>query len=188
MITSKKELKQFLQLDAKVNSRVRLKPKIFGDEIWKYQICLRKLEYYTNTNKLLSKLFYKFRFHKYSIMLGFEIPINVCDMGLSLPRRGPIIISKGAKIGKCCRIHEGVTIGATNGSNKAATISDNVFISTGAKIIGDVFIASDCTIGANAVVTKSIVEVGTTWGGIPAKKISDNDSHSNLQYFLPNEN
>ena len=59
-------------------------------------------------------------------------------------------------------------------------MGDNIFIGTGAKIIGEVTIADDVSIGANAVVVKSITEEGTTWGGVPAKKISNNNSHSNL--------
>ena len=35
-------------------------------------------------------------------------------------------------------------------------------------------------IGAGAVVTKDILEPGTTWAGVPARKISDRDSHNNL--------
>ena len=83
-------------------------------------------------------------------------------------------------IGKNCRIQDGVTIGATNGSTCAPQIGNNVFIGSGAKIIGDIRIADDVAIGAQALVVKSILESGITVGGIPAKKISNNDSHSNL--------
>ena len=47
-------------------------------------------------------------------------------------------------------------------------------------MVGAVRIADDVSIGAGAVVTKDITEAGTTWAGVPARKISDNDSHSNL--------
>lgn len=105
-------------------------------------------------------------------------------MGLALAHPGTIVINGNAKIGKNCRIHEGVTIGATNGSGDSAIIGDNVFIGTGAKIIGKVSIADDVAIGANAVVVKSILEAGTTWAGIPAVKISEKNSHSNLSPLL----
>ena len=36
----------------------------------------------------------------------------------------------------------------------------------------------------DAVVVRSITEAGTTWGGVPARKLSDNDSHSNLSKLL----
>ena len=182
MITSKNKLNHYLLQDALATGRTSTKAHLFGDEIWKWQRCLRKLEYYTNTGSRVLALVYRFRVHRLSIKLGYEIPLNVCEEGLSLPHRGPIVVGHRAGIGKFCRIHEGVTIGATNGSDKCAVIGNNVFIASGAKIIGDISIASDVAIGANAVVTKSISESGTTWGGIPAKKISDNDSHSNLRF------
>lgn len=105
-------------------------------------------------------------------------------MGLSLPHQGPVIVAQKARLGKCCRLHEGVTIGATNGSDNVPVLGDNVFVSTGAKIIGDIQIESDVAIAANAVVVKTISDPGTTWGGVPAKKISNNNSHSNLQVFV----
>lgn len=165
MIQSKSDLYYYIQQDALASGRTKVKAHLLGDEIWKYQLCLRKLEYSTNAKKRLAQLFYKFRLHSLSVKLGFEIPINVCEEGLSLAHRGSIIVAGGTKIGKYCRIHEGVTIGATNGSDKAATIGDNVFIATGAKIIGEVSIANDCAIAANAVVVKDITEAGVTWGG-----------------------
>lgn len=182
MIRTKSDLRDYLKMDAKANARSSIKASFFGDEIWKYIVVLRKLEYSTNSKKVY-KLFYRWLFHRYSLKLGFEIPINVCDKGLSLPHRGPVIVAQNARLGKCCRLHEGVTIGATNGSDKAPVLGDNVFVATGAKIIGDIQIPSDVAIAANAVVIKSITESGTTWGGIPARKISDNDSHSNLPLF-----
>lgn len=59
-------------------------------------------------------------------------------------------------------------------------IGDNCYFGSGAKVIGAVRIADNVAVGANAVVTKDIEESGTTWAGIPAKKISDQGSRSNL--------
>lgn len=184
MIKNKYDLKIYLIEDAKANQRKSIKAKFWGDEIWKYIVCLRKTEYYKNKGGLpFLYLFWKYKLHKYSLKLGFQIPLNVFDYGLSLPHFGTVVVAERSKVGKYCKIHEGVTIGATNGSNLAAVLGDRVFIGSGAKIIGDVFIANDCVIAANAVVVKSIEERGTSWGGVPAKKISNNNSFSNLQYY-----
>lgn len=129
---------------------------------------------------ILNKLKYK----RLSLKLGFSIPLGVFAEGLSIAHYGTIVVNSAAKVGKNCRIQEGVNIGATNGSTKAPIIGNNVFIGTGAKIIGNITIADDVAIGANAVVVKSITEPGTTWGGVPAKKISSNNSHSNLSPYL----
>jgi len=59
-------------------------------------------------------------------------------------------------------------------------MGDNIFIGPCSSIIGDITIGSDIAIGANTVVTKSFEENGITIAGTPAKKISDNNSHSNL--------
>lgn len=91
------------------------------------------------------------------------------------------------KIGKNCRIHEGVTIGATGRNGQAAIIGDNCFLATGAKVIGDVHLGNNIAVGANAVVTKSFFEDGITLGGIPAKKISNHTSQDFLAEELFNE-
>lgn len=190
MIRTKRDLQEYVAADAKANGRSSVKPRLMGDEIWKFILTLRKLEYHTNRTgvcKYLSlpfRVFYRMRLHKRALLLGYTIPINVCNQGLALVHRGTIVIANSAKIGRNCRIHEGVTIGATNGSNQAAVIGDNVFLASGAKIIGAITVADDVAIAANAVVTRSIPEKGTTWGGVPAQKISDNDSHSNLSTAL----
>ena len=73
-----------------------------------------------------------------------------------------------------------MTIGAANGSHDAAVIGNNCYFGSGAKVIGAVTIADDVAVGAGAVVTKDITEPGTTWAGVPARKISDHDSHRSL--------
>ena len=191
MIKTKSDLKYYLQQDAiALGYKNRKRPGLFGDEVWKFQIILRKAEYYTNAYRNSSKKFifhyawYKFMFHRLSVKLNFSIPLNVFGPGLSIAHYGTIVVNSAAKVGKNCRLHVGVIIGATSGSTLAPIIGDNVFIGTGAKIIGDVSIADDVAIGANAVVVKSITEKGVTYGGVPAKKISSNDSHSSLNAAL----
>lgn len=180
MIRTKYELDFFLAADKRALGIKRSYPRLYSDEIWKFQIVLRKLEYYTNINSC-KKYIYRYWYHKLSLKLGFSIPINVFGPGLAIVHYGTIVVSQGAKVGANCRIHEGVTIGATNGSAEAATIGDNVFIGSGAKIIGRVIISSDVAIAANAVVVRDIIcETGCTVGGVPAKVISYNNSSSNL--------
>lgn len=186
MIQSYKELREYLYQDAKANGRKRLRAKLFGDEIWKFIVVLRKLEYFSNLRGFLARvtlplrMLYKVRWHYLSVRLGFSIPINVFNKGFSIAHYGTIAVAQNAKVGQNCRVHEGVTIGSTNGSARAPIIGKNVFIASGAKVIGDISVADNVAIGANAVVVKSITEEGTTWGGVPARKISDNDSRSNL--------
>lgn len=53
------------------------------------------------------------------------------------------------------------------GSKKAPKIGDNVYIGPGAVLFGDIEIADNCWIGANAVVNKSFLEPYTYSGAYP---------------------
>lgn len=189
MIDSKEAFLRYLEQDRlALNRQQDRHPKLFKDEIWQFEILLRKVEYDINCRKglwgaVVTK-YHKFRFHRLSVKLGFTIPPNVFREGLAIPHYGTIVVHGSARIGRNCRLQEGVTIGAANGSHEAALIGDNCYFGSGAKVIGAVTIADDVAVGAGAVVTKDIMEPGTTWGGVPAKKISDKNSHSNLCSLL----
>ncbi|MDQ1143768.1 serine O-acetyltransferase [Bacillus sp. SORGH_AS 510] len=186
MIKNKQDLRDYLYWDRIALGKGKA-PKLVGDYIYKFQIALRKCEYYRNTGiKNPFSVFYAFQYKRLSVKLGFTIPLNVFDKGLSIAHYGTIVVHPAAHVGRNCRIHEGVTIGATNGMAQAAEIGDNVFLASGAKIIGGISIASDVAVGANAVVVKDISESGTTWGGVPAHKISNHNSRGNLNANLFN--
>lgn len=180
MIQSKKDYRYYLECD-----RVALRRKnTFRDRrdmIWRFERLLRKREYAENTHRnLLYRTWLRWRYARLQNLLGYGIPLNVFGPGLSIAHRGDIIISAHTAIGSNCRIHVGVNIGANAGETNAAVIGDNVYIGPGAKIIGNIRIADNVAIGANAVVVKDVLEPGITVGGIPAKKISDNDSSRHL--------
>lgn len=181
MITGKADYLYYLKCDAAALRQTRSKPRMIGDEVWKYQRLLRKTEYYTNCKRKNPLRFWlKWRLHNLSVKYGFSIPLNTFGPGLSIAHIGPIVINSQSKVGANCRIQTGVTLGATNGSADAPQLGDNVFLGDGCKLIGAITVADDVAIGANAVVVKSITEPGTTWGGVPARKISDKSSASNL--------
>lgn len=183
MIKTKENLLYYLEQD-KINLRKQnqKKPNKF-DIVWKYEIILRYHEYYFNKEKknIIDKLKLKHysKLHtKYTNMYTTSIPINVAGPGLSIAHMGAIYVNSKAKIGKNLRIQSSVVIGGeAKHPNKLPIIGDNVYIGTGAKILGAVKIADDVAIGANCVVCKDILEAGTTWAGVPAKKISNNNSH-----------
>ena len=177
MIANRSDLLRFLMDDDKNNN---FSKKCFNRNR-KFIRILRKTEYHTNTKHFLRGIFYKFIFRRLSNRYLISIPLNCFDSGISIAHLACIHINGTAKIGKNCRIHEMVTIGATNGEKESPQIGNNVFIGSGAKIIGNITIADDVAIGAGAVVVKDITEPGTTWAGVPAKKISNNGSKS----FIP---
>ena len=114
----------------------------------------------------------KYKFIKILGKLGFSITINVFGPGLSLPHRGNIIVNPKTRIGENCRIHVGVNIGAHH--DKAPRIGNNVYIGPGAIIFGDVEIADNVSIGANATVNKSFTEPNVVIAGTPAKVVKTN--------------
>lgn len=152
---------------------------ISPNQIWKFQKTLRKVEYYQNCkNTGLNKIYFyylKFKFKKISLKLGFSIPPNVFGPGLSIVHYGTIVVNSAAKIGANCRLHVCVNIGASGGEKEAPQLGDNIYIAPGAKIYGNISIANNTAIGANAVVNKSFAEENTVIAGIPAKVIGQVD-------------
>lgn len=186
MINSKKTYKLFLEadkialgIDTPTHIIYKLKNLVFIDPIWKFQKTLRELEYHSNckNNGIYKIYFYylKYKFRKISLKLNFTIPINVFGPGLSIVHYGTIIINRAVKIGANCRIHACVNIGASGGEREAPILGDNIYIAPGAKIYGNIRIASNTAIGANAVVNKSFEEENTVLAGIPAKIIGTID-------------
>lgn len=184
-IRSREDYIRFLECD-KIALRVprnRKWPRPFLDDVWRYQILLRKLEYRLIRRGLINRIFAgftKLRFKRLGVRLGFTVDPYVFGPGLSIAHYGSLTVNPNAKVGSNCRIHEGVTIGATNGSDKAPIIGDNCFIGSGAKVIGDIIIGDNVAIGAGAVVVNSYADSNITLGGVPAKIISHNGSDSNI--------
>lgn len=178
MIKTKEELKYFLEEDRKELGVKRKYPRIFGDEIWKYEIILRHREYHQNQNtgvyhKIMKNIF-SLLHHKMSVKLGIQISPNVCDAGLHINHYGLLVVSEKAKIGKNFNVHQGVNIGVNIDPDKAPVIGNNVFVGPGVKIYGDVVIADNIAIAAGSVVTKSFLEPNITIGGVPARILNKN--------------
>lgn len=139
------------------------------DVLYGYIYNLRKTEYHFNTNHKLRFIFYKMSLHRMSNLYAIHIGINVCDEGLSIAHVGPVIINGKSHVGKNCRIHVGVNIGANGG--EPPIIGNEVYIGPGAKNFGNIRAADGCRIGANAVVCKNCEEENSTLVGVPVKII-----------------
>lgn len=188
MIQSREDLRDYLSADRKALGRNRPKPSLF-DDIWRFEIVLRKCEYYTNCDcGILGKLlrhYYRFRKYRLGIRCGFTIPVNVFDKGLCLVHTGTCVVSPYARIGQNCRVHVGVNIGGHKGGYPQ--LGNHVYIGPGAKIFGAITIADGIAIGANAVVSRSFQTPGISIGGIPAVKISDTGAPHKLMPDLSSD-
>jgi serine O-acetyltransferase len=185
MIKSKKDYKYYLEADRAALGIPDKWPGLVAHYLfnytWRFQRLLRKVEYYQNCKRSppsrLYGLFLSLMLYRSGARLGFTIYPNVFGPGLSIAHTGTLIVSKGARVGANCRIHNCVTIGTEAGqSYKAPRIGNNVYIGPGARIFGDIEIADGIAIGANAVVDRSFLEPGITIAGVPARKISDKGS------------
>lgn len=180
MIKSKSDLVEYISRDMAVFSdfdkRERFIRRITRDssyEITKYVEYLRKEEYYYNVRKdIIGKFMYLFYFKKKNTLgnkLGFKIPRNCFGPGLTIMHHGEIIINEQAVIGANALLHGGNCIGNNGTVGCVPEIGDNLDLGIGAKVIGNVKLGDNVTVGANAVVTKSF-ENNCTVVGIPAVK------------------
>ncbi len=179
MIKTKADLKDFIKYEKKkypLSGSHGVYRFLVQDEIyiiWKFQLLLRKCEFYKNTNKKLRYLFTLRKLNKYRNYYGIHIPLNVFDKGLKIAHLGSILVNGKAKVGKDCSIHINTAIVAKGNTDGVPIIGDNCVIGVGSVILGDIKISDGIAIGANSLVNKSFEEDDITIAGIPAKKISD---------------
>ena len=82
-----------------------------------------------------------------------------------------IVVNSSVRAGENCILHGGNCIGNKGSVNVNPVLGDNVDIGFGAVIIGNIEIADNITVGANAVVNKSFMESGITIAGVPARRV-----------------
>lgn len=178
MIRSRQDFLRYLQREQGISTypgwfilylRTSFKPTL------RFLFLLRTCEYLRNSKHgLVNRTLYtivKYLKYKLGLKLGFSIPENVALEGLQLPHYGTIVINGNARLGKYCRVHVDVNIGASGGTPEAPILGDYVYIAPGAKLYGDIKIADRVAIAANAAVGSSFLESDILIGGVPAKKI-----------------
>lgn len=97
--------------------------------------------------------------------------------GLYLQHGFSTIIS-ARKIGENCRIYQQVTIGYKG--DASPVLEDNVSVTCGAKVLGDLTMHTNSLAAAGAVVVKDVPENAIV-GGVPAKIIGYKDEN-NLEF------
>lgn len=188
MITSYKDLKEYLISDNQWLMPDNLKDKIIAivsayphKQLKKYLSFLRKQEYYINTangNKLKGFLaiYYEGKKNRLGQKLGIEIGPNCFGKGLNLYHSGSVIINPAVRAGDNCSLHGANCIGNNGITQDVPRLGNNVDLGYGAVIIGGISIADNVSIGANAVVNRSVTEPGCTVAGVPAKIVKHANS------------
>lgn len=88
-----------------------------------------------------------------------------------------VVIGETTIIGDDCLLYQGVTLGGVGTGEHTCkrhpTLHNNVMISAGAKIIGDITIGDNSIVGANSVVLKD-VPPNCTVVGVPGMIVKEN--------------
>ena len=181
MIKTRQDLKDYLQKDiARFSSKPRWFTQFTFSETWmlySYMRTLRYYEYYSNNRRwynLPLYLFYMLSYRRRCLKYRISIPVNVAGPGFSFVHPGFLRINPDVKIGENATILPNVLIGRRKpGKETNIRIGNNVYISTGATILGPVKIGDNVTIAANSVVIKDIPD-NCVVSGVPAKIIMHN--------------
>lgn len=148
------------------------------NSLWEVLICpgFIIMLYYKIAHYLYQKkLYFLARFISYrgKHHTGIEIhPGAIIGDDFFIDHGMGVVIGETTIIGNNVTIFHDVTLGGT-GKEKGKrhpTIEDNVFIGSGAKILGNITIGKNAKIGANAVVLKDVTP-NSTVVGIPGVKV-----------------
>lgn len=99
--------------------------------------------------------------------------------GLVIMHGHDIVIGSDVRVGRNCKILNGVTLGnkdTETQANQQPILGDNVVIGSGAKILGFITVGDNVVVGANSVVVKDVPS-GVTVAGVPSKIINSNGDY-----------
>lgn len=135
--------------------------KLYRIERWLFQ---HHMEFFA---KLIKALIYLI--HSSSVSYQTEIGENCKFLygGIGC------VIGKETKIGNHVIIGTNVLTGGRSNKPGMPVIGDNVYIATGAKILGNIKIGNNVIIGANAVVICDVPS-NCSVGGVPARILKEN--------------
>ena len=94
-----------------------------------------------------------------------------------------VVINGDSRIGDNVQIGHQVTLGGNATQEGAPTICDNVYIGTGAKILGPITIGAGSVVAANAVVTRNVPPRSVV-GGVPARVLKSDIEIEDYLYHL----
>lgn len=171
LIRTKQDLREWLNMDAvhypsqqqgflkTLKYNLIATPIMDQKYIWAFVKTLRYSEYHMNNQSLwhtVARTYYLWKLRKLAYKTGFQIAPNAVGPGLQLIHFGPINVNENCRIGRNATLYWGVMMGWKGAGLPCPQIGDNAFICSGTKIIGDVHIGDNVTIGQNCVVTKDV--------------------------------
>lgn len=175
-IKTKKELRFFLKADRMMNRGCFqrgfnhcLREFFIPDPMMDFLASMRYYSYYKDKN-VLQRLYWGYKFRRYSLKLGFSINEDVFGYGLVIPHYGTIVVGGGNNIGNYAVLHTStcITAGEKN-------IGDGLYCSTGVIITANVCLGDYIKIGANSLVNKNLSESLKMIAGNPASIRKDTE-------------
>ncbi|MFI3115140.1 MAG: serine O-acetyltransferase EpsC [Clostridia bacterium] len=146
-----------------------------------HAIFFHRISFFLHKHKL--KFFARALSQFSRFLTGIEIhPGATIGKRLFIDHGMGVVIGETAEIGNDVTIFHQVTLGGTGKSTgkRHPTLEDNVLISTGAKILGNVTIGENSKIGANAVVLGDIPK-NSTAVELPARIVMLDGEKVNLK-------
>ena len=176
----KDELKRILEKEKKIylgNSGLKLMLNNAENYcIYKFLYALRHCEYHLHYTSVYHKLMYSYYLrlkNKWGIRLGiYAWPFSLGE-GVLISHAGSILINGNAKVGKNCIFHGENCVGNKGTGSEAPIVGNNVDFGVGSKVIGNITIANNVKIGANAVVIRSCYKEGALLVGVPAREMGN---------------
>ena len=150
-----------------------------------YTFIIRKLNGKTRFTPLW--FLYSFLRLVYGYRYGFQVPASTSiGEGFYIGHFGSLVINRKTVIGKNCNVAHGITIGQANrGKRKGApTIGDNVWIGTGAVLVGKITIGTNVLIAPNSFVNMDVPDNSIVIGNPAQIRPSENATEGYINHIL----
>ena len=143
------------------------------DYIFEYIKASRKCSYYSHRGGGVSRILaglYTMKRRRLGVKLGFSISFDEIGYGLHIPHYGTIVAGSGNQIGNYAVLHTSTCITAGK-----KVIGDGFYLSAGAKVVKDITIGDNVSVGANSLVNHSFPN-DSMIAGSPARWIKNSDA------------
>lgn len=111
-------------------------------------------------------IYYKWRYRKLGLKLGFSIGYKCFGYGLVIPHYGTIVVGEDNRCGNYCVLHTSICISGESGGKR---IGDALYASSGCRINKPITLGNNVQICSNSVVNKSLTDNDIVLGGMPAQ-------------------